>query len=622
MNKYPLMGKCLAVGIILLFVGTAIIPSSGQTIDNSLPLSRGNTLYVGGNGSGNYTTIQDAIDNASNGDTIIVYYGLYYNIIIDKELTLVGINSTNGRQPCIHGNGHLESISITFQASGCNFSNFCWNNDYEGYGMKINSNNNTISHCLFGAVRIDVLLNSTYGNTFVYNRMGRSGTVIAGQGNNSYFFHNNFTNVADHAINCGGYGNRFIENVVHDFYLGGCFNSSYINNTAGGFQLFNSRNITIINNTFNSGGLLISGNLEECNSHVVKGNTLRGKPIYYYGNADHIKVPEEAAQIILANCTHCIISNETITADGGISVLFGNNNTIENNTVHSAGTYSHGIYLIQPSYNIVSNNYVTSGIIGIYIDTGFHNIISFNNVTGASTGIELGNSNNNSIENNYICNNNGITISGGRDNNIVNNHVIRGWIGISLGNTYYTNVSYNNISRTSWWGLYAMTSYTTIIGNCFFGTREGIFGGDRYYISGNLFLENTRGGEIGANSNISRNLFMKNTLGIEVGPNSKIVMNNFSKNQLGLYISGKGSIVKENNFIGNSVDAKFLDVARTRWRHNYWERPRTSPNMIRGSFVFEINDPYGVPWFNINIPWINFDWFPAQKPYEISGLKL
>ena len=65
--------KWLAVGIILLFIGTAIIPSSGQNIEKSSSASRGNWLYVGGSGPGNYTKIQDAIDNASDGDTLFVY---------------------------------------------------------------------------------------------------------------------------------------------------------------------------------------------------------------------------------------------------------------------------------------------------------------------------------------------------------------------------------------------------------------------------------------------------------------------------------------------------------------------------------------------------------------------
>jgi parallel beta-helix repeat protein len=56
----------------------------------------GNTLHVGGSGSGNYTTIQSAIDNASDGDTIFVYSGIYYeNVIVDKSICLLGENKNS-----------------------------------------------------------------------------------------------------------------------------------------------------------------------------------------------------------------------------------------------------------------------------------------------------------------------------------------------------------------------------------------------------------------------------------------------------------------------------------------------------------------------------------------------
>ena len=64
------MKKLLVVGIILLLVGVSI-PSTGRVMEQpSTVSSDGNTLYVGGSGEGNYTRIQDAINDASDGDTV------------------------------------------------------------------------------------------------------------------------------------------------------------------------------------------------------------------------------------------------------------------------------------------------------------------------------------------------------------------------------------------------------------------------------------------------------------------------------------------------------------------------------------------------------------------------
>jgi parallel beta-helix repeat protein len=50
-------------------------------------------LYVGGTGTGNYTSIQNAINDAERGNKIFLYNNIYYeNIIIDKSIDLVGEN--------------------------------------------------------------------------------------------------------------------------------------------------------------------------------------------------------------------------------------------------------------------------------------------------------------------------------------------------------------------------------------------------------------------------------------------------------------------------------------------------------------------------------------------------
>ena len=92
------MKKFLTVLIIFLFFGMIIFPSSGIQIQNKpiIQSNIGNILYVGGNGSGNYSKIQDAIDDASDGDIIFVYSGVYpADIIIDKSISLIGENQDN-----------------------------------------------------------------------------------------------------------------------------------------------------------------------------------------------------------------------------------------------------------------------------------------------------------------------------------------------------------------------------------------------------------------------------------------------------------------------------------------------------------------------------------------------
>jgi len=88
--------KYLAVGIILLFAGASIIPTTAQNGEKpSLQTSSGHWLYVGGSGPGNYTRIQDAIDNASSGDTVFVYdESSPYNesIWINKSVKVLGEN--------------------------------------------------------------------------------------------------------------------------------------------------------------------------------------------------------------------------------------------------------------------------------------------------------------------------------------------------------------------------------------------------------------------------------------------------------------------------------------------------------------------------------------------------
>jgi parallel beta-helix repeat protein len=90
------MKKLLVVGVISLFLVLTVSPSTGFNLEKQPTVSSldGKTLYVGGSGPNNYSIIQDAIDDANDGDTVFVYddSSPYYeiNVHVNKEIDLVG----------------------------------------------------------------------------------------------------------------------------------------------------------------------------------------------------------------------------------------------------------------------------------------------------------------------------------------------------------------------------------------------------------------------------------------------------------------------------------------------------------------------------------------------------
>ena len=165
------MKRILAIGVILLFIGMSLSTSTGFNLEkkSTTPLN-GKTLYVGGSGPGNYSKIQDAIDNASDGDTVFVYNGTYFeNLIVDKSINLIGedrdttvIDGNYSYEPGIKIKANKTKITkFTIQNSGINTSMagiMVWSNhstiisnnisSHYKYGngiiLRENSNNNII----------------------------------------------------------------------------------------------------------------------------------------------------------------------------------------------------------------------------------------------------------------------------------------------------------------------------------------------------------------------------------------------------------------------------------------------------------------------------------------------
>jgi len=136
------VNRVVVFGVIFLFVYSSVVPISGFNLEQTSTVSSdGNTLYVGGSGPNNYTRIQDAIDNASDGDTVFVYKGTYSVFTADKQLTIIGESREETK---------VIANEIQLKHSDIKLTNFSLIGNNTGFlenVLLVRGNNINISYC-------------------------------------------------------------------------------------------------------------------------------------------------------------------------------------------------------------------------------------------------------------------------------------------------------------------------------------------------------------------------------------------------------------------------------------------------------------------------------------------
>jgi|GEM_PF-894637 len=525
-------------------------------------------IYVGP--SEKYTSIQSAIDNATDGDTIIVRDGIYYeNIKVTKRLT---IKSENGSDNCIIDGG--GKTVVTLKADGITIEGFIIRNSglfpWDA-GIKIHSDNNNIRYNKIVKCGCGIYIGGhswkSDNNNITYNDIysNENGICIDSPNDlrlssNNKIAYNNISNNEDEGMKIYGFNNTITCNRIS-------------NNGKYGILLYYSRVTIITNNRIYNDGIFIEGRYTGMYYHIIENNTVNDKPLYYFKGQNGGKVPEDAGGVILVSCSGMIIENLRISnTDIGIVIVSCSQITIRNNNI--SDNQKHGIVVYFSDNNIITCNNISN-----------------NN----GNGVGLYQSDNNNITLNRISNNHGhgIRLCGCSNNNVTHNNISNnGKHGIWLDGSDDTRITYNYISLNGDTGIYL-----------------------------DFYSDDNR---------ITRNILSNNRYGIQLcrSRNNNITYNNISNNKkygIYLYLSSHNSIEK-NNFIGNKHQAFFTDgkvsfigSPLNLWAGNYWDDWKiTLPRPIFGriKFIFEVNE--GPPMGAISIRWLHFDWRPATRPYSIG----
>lgn len=222
--------SALTVIIILL------IMSFNGCIDDSTDKSR--IIYVDDDGDVDFMHIQDAIENASNGDRIFVHNGTYYErLIINKSINLIGAsrektiiiyNSSNesseidiiriNTNECriekfkiIGPNDSSETIGINIDSSDNNISNNIIHGTYRGVIIGRDARNNNVSRNSFYNNTYGIFVYVSYDNNIFTNNISNNFNGIRMvNSENNMVFNNNIRLNQQGILTCCGSGNNYI----------------------------------------------------------------------------------------------------------------------------------------------------------------------------------------------------------------------------------------------------------------------------------------------------------------------------------------------------------------------------------------------------------------------------
>jgi len=465
-----------------------------------------------------YATIQEGIDDADSGNTLVVGEGVYHeNVVIDKPLRLMGENSNAILQGVGGDSGILVDTTINVTIQHLTIQGYT-----NGIYLRQSHNNSIENITLFnnnhGLALGDALNNriidcTTFNNTDGIFLWGASDNIITfctsyNNSNNGILMRtsSNYNTIA----NCTVHGNS-----LDGIYLLSQANHNLITHCTA----FNNRmGIYLL-------GAVNNNTVTDCTSHdnnnegIRLGSSSNDNTItkcVVYNNGVGIYLKESSNRNTLSN----IVAYDNLY---GIRLqVFSNNNSLNNCTIFDN---QNGIELTDSLDNLIKNCEVYNCICSISLIQASHNntiinCVAHNNrdgikcgdslnatITNCTTynntyfGIQMLNSSSNTITScTTYTNRNGINLISNSNNNSITNCIAykNTNVGIYLGDSSNNNTIINCLTYTnSNYGIYLESSFNNMITNCVVHHNEnGIYMiySSQNFISNNVLDHNLQKG--------------------------------------------------------------------------------------------------------------------------------
>jgi uncharacterized repeat protein (TIGR01451 family) len=488
-REFGLWRVALLLGVTILFCAafTASVVSAGY-------------IYVGP--GENYTTIQDAVNAAGSGDTIIVRDGTYTENV-DVNVEGLTIKSEHGAAVTTVQAADPNDPVFNISSDYVSISEFTVRNANGPWSSGIhlwNAEHCTISRITATSNFIGIYLDASNGN-HLYNSSASSNSgagIYLYSSNSNYIYNNSASSNTYYGIYLDSssfnhiYDNDATSNSFHGIYLYSSgsnylYNNFASSNTYWGITLWDSKSNEFSSNIVSNNGYGIDlsqasdnnklrGNSASSNKYGIqivnsKNNNLTGETALSnteYGihlkNADHCTISHTAATsnfigmyLDASNGNHVYNNSASSNSGAGIYLYSSNSNYIYNNSA-SSNTY-YGIYLNDSNSNHIFNNGATSNSWhGFYLYSSGSNHI-YNNSASSNTywGITLWDSKNNEFTSNIVSNNGyGIDLSHASDNNkLMGNSANSNKRGIQIIDSNINRLMYNTVQDNTEYDFYS-----------------------------------------------------------------------------------------------------------------------------------------------------------------------